>query len=96
MVQFDPEDYTVVEGEDARLRIILTEASTMEVTVVLNTQDGTASGKENALVLLQRIRILPNLLPFRPIFFVVSLYDTRSTEKCTTPHIGSRIKNWRA
>ena len=52
-VQFDPEEYTVVEGEDARLRIILSGASTMEVTVVLNTQDGTASGEENTLVLWQ-------------------------------------------
>ena len=47
MVQFDPEEYTVVEGDDARLRIILSEAYTMEVTVVLNTQDGIASGKEH-------------------------------------------------
>ena len=54
-VRFDPEEYAVVEGEAAHLRIILTEPSTMEVTVMLSTQDGTASGEEHfSLVAVNR------------------------------------------
>lgn len=49
-VQFDPVIYRVTEGEGAELRLVLSEASTSDVTVVLNSADVSTSG-----VLLVRV-----------------------------------------
>jgi hypothetical protein len=43
-VQFDPQEYQVVEGQSAQLRIVLSQVSSSQVTVLLRTQDGTAEG----------------------------------------------------
>ena len=45
MVEFDPVEYRLVEGEIAMLRLVLSNASNAPVTVELNSQDVTASGE---------------------------------------------------
>ena len=44
-VQFDPSSYSVLEGGVANLRVVLNGSSDNEVTVAIQTFDGTATGK---------------------------------------------------
>ena len=43
-MQFDPEEYRVVEGVGANLRIVLSQASAESVSVQLSSEDISTSG----------------------------------------------------
>ena len=54
-VMFDPVEYSVVEGQSVRMRIVLSMAMDHDITVQLNFQDITTSGitqmkKEHAVL----------------------------------------------
>ena len=45
VVNFDPTSYSVDEGGQASLRLVLSTPSTSEITVQVVTSDGTAVGQ---------------------------------------------------
>ena len=45
VVNFDPTSYSVNEGGQASLRLVLSTPSTSEITVQVVTSDGTAVGQ---------------------------------------------------
>ena len=44
-VGFDPSTYEVIEGEAANIMVVLSNPADREVTVMFDTQDGSAGGK---------------------------------------------------
>ena len=44
-VGFDPSTYEVIEGDAATIMVVLSSVADREVTVMFDTQDGSAGGK---------------------------------------------------
>ena len=53
VVQFQPDTYSVTEGEQASLTAVLNFAAIRDVTVNISTSNGLATGENNIILSMQ-------------------------------------------
>ncbi len=74
-VSFDPTSYVVEEGDEVLLRVVLNIPSTSDITVMLDTSDGTAEGIYYSMYDISIIKFL-----FTHLHTAPGDYDSVSTE----------------